>query len=49
MTRVGSIYGQALYDLARDESLSDIILEELKLLKEIFDQNGECKNEGDFR
>ena len=41
MTRVGSIYGQALYDLARDESLSDIILEELKLLKEIFDQNGE--------
>ena len=39
MTRVGNIYGQALYDLARDESLSGSILEELSALKELFAGN----------
>ena len=39
MTRVGSIYGQALYDLARDEKLSASILAELKSLTEIFAGN----------
>ena len=39
MTRVGNIYGQALYDLARDENLSGSILEELSALKELFAGN----------
>ena len=39
MTRVGSVYAQALYDLARDEGLSVQILEELNVLGEAFSQN----------
>ena len=41
MTGVASVYGQALYDLARDEGLSDGILSELKTLSEAFNQNAE--------
>lgn len=36
MTGAASIYGQAMYDLARDEGLSAEILEEMKVLKEAF-------------
>lgn len=39
MTRVGSVYAQALYDLARDEGLDDGILKELKVLREAFGQS----------
>jgi len=39
MTRVGSVYAQALYDLAREEGLSVQILNELKVLGEVFSQN----------
>lgn len=36
MTDVGSIYGQALYDLAKSEALSKPIWEELKILNHCF-------------
>lgn len=36
MTGVANVYGQALYDLARDEGLSAEILAEMKVLKEAF-------------
>jgi F-type H+-transporting ATPase subunit delta len=36
MTGVGSVYGEALYTLAREESLSDIILQHLKTLDSCF-------------
>ena len=39
MTQVGSVYAQALYDLAKEEGLGGKILSELKALKESFDQN----------
>ena len=39
MTRVGSVYAQALYDLAKEEGLGKKILEEMKVLGEAFDQN----------
>ena len=39
MTGVASVYGQALYDLARDEGLSEGILGELKVLSEAFGQD----------
>ena len=38
MTGVGSAYGEALYSLAQDEGLSDIILDQLKVLNESFQQ-----------
>lgn len=38
MTQVGSVYGQALYDLAREENISQSVLEELKALAGCFDQ-----------
>jgi len=41
MTGVASVYGQALYDLARDEGLSESILSELKVLGEVFKQNAD--------
>ncbi len=41
MTQVGSVYAQALYDLARDEGLSEKILSEMKVLREVFDQNAD--------
>lgn len=41
MTQVGSVYAQALYDLAREEGLGKRILEELRALNESFSQNPE--------
>lgn len=38
MTQVGSVYGEALYALAREESLSDEILQQLRVLEESFSQ-----------
>lgn len=38
MTGVGSAYGEALYSLARDEDLADVILAQLKVLDESFRQ-----------
>ena len=39
MTQVGSVYGQALYDLAKSEDLSGAILQELSVLEESFSQS----------
>lgn len=36
MTQVGNVYGEALYDLAVSESLSQQILEQLAVLKQAF-------------
>ncbi len=36
MTAVGSVYAQALYDLARDEKLDERILGEMEMLQGIF-------------
>ena len=36
MTQVANTYGQALYDLAREENLGKTILEELLFLKDVF-------------
>ncbi len=41
MTQVGSVYGQALYDLAKSEELTAPILQELTALQESFDQEPE--------
>lgn len=38
MTQVGSVYGEALYELAQSEGLQDTILAELKALNESFRQ-----------
>ena len=38
MTQVGSVYGEALYSLAREEGLAKSILEELKVLDQSFAQ-----------
>lgn len=38
MTEVGNVYGEALYDLAQSEGLSDQILEQLAALEESFRQ-----------
>ncbi len=38
MTGIGSVYGEALYELARDEGLSEIISRELNVLDESFAQ-----------
>ena len=37
MTQVGSVYGEALYDLARSENLDEAILNELDVLAQSFD------------
>ena len=37
MTEIGSVYGQALYDLAVSEGLSKVILEELEVLRQSFE------------
>lgn len=37
MTEVASVYGQALYDLAKDEGVLEEILNQLKVLKESFE------------
>lgn len=39
MTGVAGVYGQALYNLARDENLADGIGAELVVLKDVFQQN----------
>ena len=36
MSQIGTVYGQALYGLAKDENLSDVILQELTVLEESF-------------
>ena len=36
MTQIGSVYGQSLYELAKSESLSPEILEQLRALSESF-------------
>ncbi len=38
MTQVGSVYGEALYSLACEEGLSQVILEQLGILAGSFDQ-----------
>lgn len=38
MTQIGMVYGQALYALAKEENLSDVVLEELKALSAGFSQ-----------
>ena len=38
MTQVGSVYGEALYSLAREEGLDSSVLEELKVLDQSFSQ-----------
>lgn len=41
MTQVGSVYGEALYDLAKSENLAQEILEQLKTLDLSFSQEPE--------
>ena len=41
MTRVGSVYAEALYGLAKDEGLGEIILKELMVLQEAFSENAD--------
>ena len=41
MTEAGNIYGEALYALAREEGLSEVILSQLKTLDESFRQEPE--------
>lgn len=36
MTQIGSVYGEALYSLAKDENLSQEILQQLQVLDEAF-------------
>ena len=38
MPQIGNVYGEALYSLAREEGLSDAVLQELKLLRDAFTQ-----------
>lgn len=39
MTHVANVYAEALYGLAKDEGLSEVILEELIVLKDAFSEN----------
>ena len=41
MTRVGSVYAEALYGLAKDEGLSEAILKEMKALQVAFSENAD--------
>ena len=38
MSQIGSVYGQALYGLAKDEDLSDVVLLELNVLEQSFQE-----------
>ena len=38
MTEAGSVYGLALYDLAKSEGLTEQILKELDVLRQSFDE-----------
>lgn len=39
MNQVGSVYGEALYSLCKEENLSDTVLRELTVLQESFGEN----------
>ncbi|WP_026652616.1 ATP synthase F1 subunit delta [Butyrivibrio proteoclasticus] len=39
MSKAGDLYGQSLYDLAVEENLSDEILGEMEVVKQIFKEN----------
>lgn len=39
MNQVGSVYGEALYSLCKDENLSDTVLQELTVMQESFEDN----------
>ena len=39
MNQVGSVYGEALYSLCKDENLSDTVLQELTVMQESFGDN----------
>lgn len=39
MTRIGSVYGEALYALAQEEALTERILGELTVLEQVFREN----------
>ena len=39
MTGVGSVYGEALYSLAQEENLTEVILEQLTALDQAFSQD----------
>ena len=41
MTQVGYVYGQALYSHAKDEGISEFVLEELQVLKKSFSDEPE--------
>ena len=41
MTRVGSVYAEALYGLAKDEGLGEVIMKELKVLQTAFSENAD--------
>ena len=41
MSRVGTVYGQGLYTLAKDESLENTVLQELSVLEGAFSQQPE--------
>lgn len=38
MTEVGTVYGRALYDLANSEGLTDVIYQQLDVLRQSFDK-----------
>ena len=33
MSQIGTVYGQALYDLAQEECLTELILQQLQVVK----------------
>ncbi len=39
MSKAGDLYGQSLYDLAAESNLSDEILGEMEVIKELFNEN----------
>ena len=39
MTRIGNVYGEALYTLTQEENLSETVLQELTALEESFAQD----------
>ena len=39
MSQIGSVYGQALYSLCKEENLADTVLQELSVLQESFGEN----------
>lgn len=41
MTQIGSVYAQALYDLAKDENCSETVLQQLLCLNDSFEQESD--------